>query len=77
MVTKRNLDLEDLMAFDRDTCEVFRQFRRNIHPADVPVEIARLGNVVTSDRESERECVSGEYRDLHTGTNGTTGTNNE
>jgi hypothetical protein len=42
------VDLDDLMVFDRDTCEVFRQFRRNIHPADVPTEIARLGNVVTT-----------------------------
>jgi hypothetical protein len=42
------VDLEDLMNFDRATCEVFRQFRRNIHPADVPTELARFGNVVTS-----------------------------
>ncbi len=32
--------LDDLMSFDRQTARVFRQFRRPVHHADTPAEVA-------------------------------------
>jgi hypothetical protein len=35
------IDLETLMAFDKSTARAFGQFRRPVHRADFPAEIAR------------------------------------